>query len=172
MDGYSIESVISSLLLNILNIVALFLILRALVYKPVRGFLKARTDKLEAEANEAKAKIDEAERIHEEYLLELSRAKEDANLQSAQILDSASGAAQKIQDQSKAEADALILKARQQVQHEHDDAVRQLRREASDIAVDIASRVLEREIKSQDNANIVNSYFDALAKKSAGGEGI
>ena len=66
MEGYSISSVLGSLILNLLNIVALFLILRALVYRPVQRFLQARTDRVQAEFDRVAEEKAEAKRLHDE----------------------------------------------------------------------------------------------------------
>ena len=86
MEGYSISSVLGSLILNLLNIVALFLILRALVYRPVQRFLQARTDRVQAEFDRVAEEKAEAKRLHEAYLDQLSRSRADADAQAAEVL--------------------------------------------------------------------------------------
>ena len=168
MEGYSVSSVISSLLLNILNIVALYLILRGLVYKPVKKFLTARQDRIQKGMDQAASVRTEAEQIHQQYLDQLSHAAEDADKKSREILQKAEDASRAIQAQAETEGQALIKHAREQAQREHDDAMLQLRREAAGVAVEIASRVLEREVSETDNSAIVTKYFDELDAQKGG----
>ena len=79
MEGYSIQAAISSVLLHMLNIVVLFVVLRALVYKPVRKFLKARTDRMQAEREQVEAARGETEKLREQYEAELACARDDAH---------------------------------------------------------------------------------------------
>ena len=72
-----------------------------------------------------------------------------------------------LQIQAEADAKKTIARARQQAQHTHEDAVRQLKRDAADIAVEISARVLEREVSEQDNAHIIDTYFSELERQPA-----
>lgn len=166
MDGYNITSVISSVLLHMLNIVVLFVVLRALVYRPVRKFLQARTDRIEAERQQAEKERAEAENLHAQYTLELSRAHDDANQQAEELLVRANEAAHTITAQTEAESKKILARAKLQAQHVHEDAIRQLKRDAADIAVEISARVLAREISPEDNAKIIESYFAAIEQQS------
>ena len=171
MEGYSISSVLGSLILNLLNIVALFLILRALVYRPVQRFLQARTDRVQAEFDRVAEEKAEAKRLHEAYLDQLSRSKADANAQAAEVLKRAEETVRAMQAQAQTDAEELLSRARQQARREHADATAQLRRDMADIAVDIAGRVIGREVTEKDNADIIDAYFDAICAEAQGGTG-
>ena len=171
MEGYSISSVLGSLILNLLNIVALFLILRALVYRPVQRFLQARTDRVHAEFDRVAEEKAEAKRLHEAYLDQLSRSKADADAQAAEVLKRAEETVRAMQAQAQTDAEELLSRARQQARREHADATAQLRRDMADIAVDIAGRVIGREVTEKDNADIIDAYFDAICAEAQGGTG-
>ena len=171
MEGYSISSVLGSLILNLLNIVALFLILRALVYRPVQRFLQARTDRVQAEFDRVAEEKAEAKRLHEAYLDQLSRSKADADAQTAEVLKRAEETVRAMQAQAQTDAEELLSRARQQARREHADATAQLRRDMADIAVDIAGRVIGREVTEKDNADIIDAYFDAICAEAQGGTG-
>ena len=171
MEGYSISSVLGSLILNLLNIVALFLILRALVYRPVQRFLQARADRVQAEFDRVAEEKAEAKRLHEAYLDQLSRSKADADAQAAEVLKKAEETVRAMQAQAQTDAEELLSRARQQARREHADATAQLRRDMADIAVDIAGRVIGREVTEKDNADIIDAYFDAICAEAQGGTG-
>lgn len=171
MEGYSISSVLGSLILNLLNIVALFLILRALVYRPVQRFLQARTDRVQAEFDRVAEEKAEAKRLHEAYLDQLSRSKADADAQAAEVLKRAEETVRAMQAQAQTDAEELLSRVRQQARREHADATAQLRRDMADIAVDIAGRVIGREVTEKDNADIIDAYFDAICAEAQGGTG-
>ena len=171
MEGYSISSVLGSLSLNLLNIVALFVILRALVYRPVQRFLQARTDRVQAEFDRVAEEQAEAKRLHEAYLDQLSRAKADADAQAAEVLKRSEETVRAMQAQAQTDAEELLSRARQQARREHADATAQLRRDMADIAVDIAGRVIGREVTEKDNADIIDAYFDAICAEAQGGTG-
>lgn len=53
MSGLDLSTVPVELVLHILNIVVLFLVLRALVYRPIKNFLAARSERVASEMKAA-----------------------------------------------------------------------------------------------------------------------
>ena len=84
------------LLLNILNIVLLFLIVRKLAYKPIRKFMDARTARVNAEAEAAAQKAAEAEKMKAEYAALLENGEEAQKQQAEQARKAAQAEADKI----------------------------------------------------------------------------
>ncbi len=60
MEGLNLSTVPFDLIVNILNIAILYVILRFLVYKPVKKFLNARLERLRAEKESAEKAVAEA----------------------------------------------------------------------------------------------------------------
>ena len=77
MEGLVISDAVKDLIINIIDIIILFVIVRALAYKPVKKFLDARKERIAKEFSEAADLKKEAEEKKEEYtrLEEESRAK-------------------------------------------------------------------------------------------------
>ena len=65
-------------LIHILNIIVLYIVIRLLVYKPVRKFMRARADSIAADAAAAQASAQEAESLKAQYEEQLAGAKEQA----------------------------------------------------------------------------------------------
>ena len=156
------QSVIASLVLNIANIVVLFLLLRLLVYKPVKKFMAARTAGVSAQLEQAEAKLQEAEAMKAQHEAELSAAAEAAEAEKRRILDAAESRAAEISAAAEAQAEEIRSSAEVQAQHSADKLRQQAREEIADLAVGIAGRILEREVSKQENQDIIQNYFDRV----------
>lgn len=147
------------LVINIINIIILFVIVRSLVYKPVRKFLSARTEKIKNMQAEAENKLKEAETARADYqkMLVQSRTK------SAEIISAAEQKAKQSSEQIIAAANqnarGIIEKAREAMQQERNQMINSMRDEITKLAFDISARILKRECKDEDNAKIAADFF-------------
>ena len=55
MEGLVISDAVKDLIINIINIIVLFVIVRGLAYKPVKKFLDARKERIAKELSDAAA---------------------------------------------------------------------------------------------------------------------
>lgn len=160
MDLHPVDIVI-----HILNIIVLFVVLRALLYKPVKKFMQAREDKIKAQKNEIAASKAEAEELKKKYEAKLAEADSDAKnimreagekaqLQSTEIIKEAQARAKDILLQADSSADELRNKAAQSI-----------RQDVVSTAADMAAKILSREIDEKDNADIADRFFTELESK-------
>ena len=156
------QSVISSLILNIVNIIILFVILRALVYNPVKKFMAARQERVDADIKGAREKLKEAQAAKAQRDAELAEAVDAADKERRRILDAAESHAAEITAAAEEQADEIRNTAQVQAQHTAEKMREEAREEIADLAVEIASRVLEREVKKGDNQEIIDKYFDRV----------
>lgn len=160
MEGLVISDAIKDLIINIINIILLFVIVRALAYKPVKKFLDDRRERIAAEKREAeeqKAKAEEMYSQYEQLLAEnknsraeiMSIAERDAKASAAEIIENAKKTAREITD-----------KARAETAKERETAVASLKKDVTGMAFDISERLLSREITDKDNQRIADDFFE------------
>ena len=110
MDIHPVDIVI-----HIVNIVILFVVLRILLYKPVKKFMQAREDRIKAreqEVTDAKAAVDEIKKQYEEKLADaqneainvIRESTERAAQQGEQIIKEAEEKASQILSDAQASA--------------------------------------------------------------------
>ena len=157
-----IQSVISSLVLNIVNIVVLFVIIRILVYKPVRKFMTERQQRIDADINGAREKLKKADEAKAQREAELLTAAEAADSERQRIIAAAESHASEITSAAEAKAEEIRKNAEVQAQHNSEKMREDAREEIADLAVEIAARVLEREVAKGDNQDIIDKYFDRV----------
>ncbi len=159
--GLDLSKIPIDFVLNLLNIVLLFLIVRTLAYKPIRKFMDARTARVNAEAKAAEEKAAEAEKLKEEYtqLLENSEALQKA--QKEEAMKAAQLEADRIVADAQAQADGIVKTARAQAKKEHDETLGAMQQDVVDLAFGISEKLLEHSITDADTKKLADRLFDS-----------
>ena len=144
------------------NMIITFLILKKFLFKPVKKMIDDRQkeiDDLYSDANESK---EEADAIKKEYEKRLSVAK----LERDEIIKDATVRAtkreQEILSSANAEADAIREKAHADVMQEKKKVINEAKNEISGIALEIASKVIEKEIDESKHQSLVEEFIDNM----------
>ena len=148
------------ILLNIINIVVLFIIVKALVYKPVKKFLDNRKAKIKEDTESAQKLVDAATDtlLQKDALMEEGRAKGEKL--AAETCKKAQEKADAIIKSAKNEADSMIKKAQAEIDEKREDMIKSSKDDIADLSVDIAEKILKREISKEDNMKIVEDFFN------------
>lgn len=152
----------SDILINIVNIVLLFLLLRAILYKPVSKFLRERREKVAGELAEAKKLHEEAEAMKAEYERKMKDVEEECRTLLRQGQIEADRKAEEILREARRQADVLLEDARLRAAEEKQRALEEARAEISLMAAQLAAQLLGRDIRAADNDAIVDAFFSDL----------
>lgn len=116
-----------------------------------------------------KATLDEAARLAAEAKADLAKQQEAlaaANAQAATILAEAKAAAEKERalatEKTRAEAEELLARARREIGAEKDRASAELRREAVDLALAAAGKLIGQRLETAQDKQIVTDYLATL----------
>ena len=159
MEVFDISTLPVDLILNLINIALLYLIVRMLVYKPVRKFLDARKEKVSAQLSEAeKAKAEAAE-----YKARYEEVLRDSEAHAREIIrcgeDEAAEKAAHIVEEANQKAESILREATLRTEAERRDTLDAMKGEIASLAVDISEKLLQREITDQDNRKIAEDFF-------------
>ena len=130
-------------------------VLGKFAWGPILGLLREREDFIHRSLSDAKRDRDEAEARLKEYAAKLQSAQQEAVVIIEQARRDAEGAREEVKQRAKAEADKMIANAERQIQIETTRAVQQIRQEAVDLSVTIASKILQRTISKEDNEKLI-----------------
>ena len=160
MEGLVISDAVKDLIINIIDIIILFVIVRALAYKPVKKFLDARKERIAKELSDAAALKSEAEEKAQEY----GRREEESRAKSSELLSEAERNAKKAADEiieaAKENAAQINAKARENAKKEYDAQLTSAKDDITEIAFDISKQVLAREVTDEDNRRIADAFFE------------
>lgn len=148
----------------LVNMIITFTVLKKFLFKPVLKMIDDRQKEIDdtyASINAAKA---EADSLRQSYTEKLAAA----NTESEQIVRSATKKAQQreeeILQEAQAKAARTMERAQEQIELEKKQAMQDLKSQVSDIAVDIASAVLEEDVDSKKHANLIDSFIKNLGE--------
>ncbi len=148
------------------NLLILMLLVKKFLFKPVLDILQKRqdeVDKIYADANKAK---DEANTLRADYENRLAAAKEEAG----EIVKNATAAAQRksneMLEEAQTKASGLVARAEAEIAQEKKKAINEIKDEISGMAVDIASKVVEREISAKDHEKLIEDFIKNVGEAS------
>ena len=143
-----------------------FLILVGLLAKfawgPLLKALESRAQSIRQALDDARQAKQELERLHGESAKLLAQARAEA----AEIVSRSRSDVDRFRDEMKekarAEAAGLLRNAERQIEMETTRAVQQIRQEAIDISINIASKLLQRNVSKEDNERLIEETFKQL----------
>ena len=140
---------------TILTFLVLVALLAKFAWRPLLQALESRQDSIRKSLDDAQKAKQDLERLHAESaeIIRQSRVEADA------IVTRSRGDAERLREEMKqkarAEADAIVKNAERQIQLETGRAVQQIRREAVDLSVMIASKLIQRNLTKEDNDRLI-----------------
>ena len=140
---------------TILSFLVLVALLAKFAWRPLLQALESRQESIRKSLDDAQKAKQELERLHVESaeIIRQSRVEADA------IVTRSRGDAERLREEMKqkarAEADAIVKNAERQIQLETSRAVQQIRREAVDLSVMIASKLIQRNLTKEDNERLI-----------------
>ena len=130
-------------------------VLGKFAWGPVLSLLQQREEFIHKSLSDAKLDRDEAEARLKDYTLKLQSAQAEA----VAIIEDARKDAERLREElrqrSRAEADTILKNAERQIEMQTTRAVQQIRQEAVDLSVTIASKLLQRNISKEDNEKLI-----------------
>ncbi len=149
-------------LFTLANTVALFLVLKKFLFKPVMKMIADRQQEIDdmyASAGEAK---EQANALRVEYEQKLSAAQDTSDRLVKEAMARGQSREEEIIRQANREADAIRSKASADIAQEKKKAINEAKDEISVIAMAIAGKVVGRELTADDQVNLVDSFIDEL----------
>src|SRR5262249_38330231 len=135
--------------------VLVVIVLGKFAWGPVLTLLRQREEFIYRSLSDAKRDRDEAEARLKEYAAKL----QSAHAEAVAIVETARGDAERLRqdlrERAKAEAEGLVKNAERQIQLETARALQQIRTEAVDLSVMIASKLIQKNITKEDNERLI-----------------
>ncbi|MBI3740517.1 MAG: F0F1 ATP synthase subunit B [Chloroflexi bacterium] len=147
------------LLAQLVNFVLLFLILRAVAFKPILNMLDTRKKKIQESLEYA----DKVKRDAENQQKEFERKLEETRKQNQAAVAAASGVAEKEREailaQARADARKLVEQAKEQIEYERKQMQAQVRDEVVRLSLAAAQKVLSQQLDEKAHRQLVNDFL-------------
>ncbi len=148
---------------TIVIFVILLVILSRYAFKPMLAAVEAREKKLQADLDEAKRDRDEAARVLAEHRAALEKSRGEAQKLIADGRATAEKLRNDLLEQTKTQQQEMLESARRAIETEKVNAIAALRREAVDLAIAGASKVIERNLDNEANRKLVEGYLGTVS---------
>lgn len=139
-----------SILTQLLATFIIFMVAKKYLFKEARKFLQARQDKMQENLQQAEAKHLEANQILAEAKQDLAKIQGDAKHLKQEAKVEALELKEKLIQEAKSEADAIVLKAREKVEREKQAAFKDIEKHIVDVAINASGKLLEKDYSSID----------------------
>lgn len=150
------------MLVTIGNLLVLTWIFKKLLWDRVQKVLAARREQVDGLYQEAEEAKDAALKDKAEYEAKLSQADAEADT----ILKKASARAERRSDEiienANRKAEETLKKADADIAQEKKKAMNDLKNEISEISVQIAETIVQREINEEDHRELIDSFIENL----------
>jgi F-type H+-transporting ATPase subunit b len=142
----------------------LFFLLKKYAYPAILEAVEKREQSLAAAIEGAKRDRDEAAKLLADHRAKIEAARDEAQKFIAEARVVAEKSRADLLEKTRAEQQEMLERARKDIGVERDKAIAQLRREAVDIAIAAATKVIEENLDSDKNRKVVETFLVSLSK--------
>lgn len=144
---------------TILTFLFLLALLAKFAWTPLLQALDSRQQGIRKALDDALKAKQELEGVQQESAAIMRKARQEAEAVISQSRADAERLREDMRQKAKSEAEAIVRGAERQIQLETARAVQQIRKEAVDLSVQIASKIIQRNLSKEDNERLID---DAL----------
>lgn len=156
---------VGDMIVQLVVFLILLALLRKFAWGPLMNMMEKRENYVANEIEEAEKSRLEAEEASKKAAAELDNVREEAQ----QIIEDAKKAGVKQeQDMIEAatrEAERIKEQAQADIQNEKEQAVKALQAQVSSLSVMIASKVIEKEISTEDQEKLIDEYIKEVGEE-------
>lgn len=159
LDGWTFVAQICNLMIQLV-------IFKKLLLNPVKKVIAERKAKADSQIADAQKLRTEAEAMKAEYEQNLQNARTEANQIVAAAQKTATARSEELLGEARVQAAALKQKAEADIAQERKKAVNEVKDEIGGMAMEIASKVVEREIREADHKDLIDEFIKNVGEAS------
>lgn len=158
----------SDLGVRVLNTVLLLGVLWVLARKPIQAFFADRRTEIAGEVEAAAALKAEAEERHARFQRKLAELDGELDEIRSNARDRAEAEKERILDEARTAADRIRSDARAAVDQELRRAREELRKEASDLSIELAGDLLRNQVNDSDRDRLIDEFIGKVEQAGSG----
>ena len=148
------------LIAQIINFALLITILYILLYKPVVRMLDQRSKAIQDSLSAADKVKEEAAKGEEEVKKRIDQAALEGRNMVAQATQVADRLREEARNQARQDAEAILVRARAEIERERDDAIEELRRQFADLTITAAERVIKTSLNKDQHQRLIQEVLE------------
>ena len=151
---------------QILNLFIQVYLIKRFLFKPINEVLQKRQQLANQNIEEAKKAKEDAEAVKAEYESSMSNARAEAGRIIEDAKKDAGLRADEMIREAQAEASSIKAKAEADIRLERKKALNEVKDEIGSLAMDIAGKVVEKEIREDDHRALIDEFLQNVEEAS------
>ena len=147
---------------TIVTFLVLLALLAKFAWRPLLEALENRQASIRQSLDDAAQAKLELEKLHEQSAHVIREARVEAESIITKSRADAERLREEMRQKARAEADGIVKTAERQIQLETARAIQQIRHEAADLSVAIASKLIQRNLTKEDNEKLIDDALKQL----------
>ena len=152
---------------TIATFLVLLFLLQRFAWKPLLQALENRQEMIRKSLDDAEQAKTELQQVQEESNRIVGKARVDADAIIAASRTDATKLQEELRAKARAEADAIVKNAERQIQQQTDRSLVQIREEAVDLSLGIASKLIQRNLAKEDNDALIEDALKQIQSSRA-----
>jgi F-type H+-transporting ATPase subunit b len=137
-------------------------------YPQFKKVLAERQAQIQGQLEQAEQTRQAAEQELSDYRSQLAGARDEANRIIEEARKTADQLRRDIQAKAEEESQAIVGRAQEEIRAERDRVFQELRTQVGEIAVDLAGRVVNKELDKSSHERLIDEYIDEVASTGNG----
>lgn len=150
---------------TIVTFAVLVLLLWKYAWGPLLAALDRREKMIAGAVDDARKAREELERVKQDSTKVLAEARKDAEGIVSRTRADAEKLREELRKKAADEAAGIVTNAERRIQQETAKAIQQIRGEAVDMSLAIASKILQRTVTKEDNERLIADVVNSLEKR-------
>lgn len=150
----------------LLNTLTIFFVAKKFLFKPVMKIITERQQEIDNLYADAGAAKEQARQLQESYQQKLNAAQETSDRIVKEAVARGQSREEQIIRDANAQAAAIMDKASRDIAQEKKKAINDAKNEISNLAMAIAGKVVERELKESDQASLIDGFIRELGDEA------
>ena len=151
---------------QLVTFIILLVVLRLVAYKPLMRMMDERSRRIKESMEQAESVREQSEQAEEQVKAQLAEASREGQERLQRAIKAGDDVRAKAQEVAKTEAEALLNRARQEIQQERDEAINEVRRSFADLTVLAAGKVIEQSLDKEKHKELIDKVLEESSVSS------
>ncbi|WP_053954734.1 F0F1 ATP synthase subunit B [Inediibacterium massiliense] len=151
-----------TLVLQLLNTFILYIVLKKLLFKPVKEFMENRQNNIVKSIEEAEKKNKFADEMKKEYQGRIDSIEQQGRKMIEEASKKAEQRASSIVKEAEEEASKVMKRVQEETKREHEKLIHTLKDEVASLAVMAAGKIVNENLKEENHQKLIQDFLDEV----------
>lgn len=146
------------------SFIILMCLIKLVAWKPVTKMMKDRSDKIANDIDSAEKSRADATKLAEQRQTELASARQEASTIISEAKQTGQKLIDKIVEDAQSNVASMKVAAEKDIEQQRQEALANSKKYVASLSIEIASKIISKDLNSDDHKALVDSYIEGLGK--------